>query len=105
MGVKECRKWAARMGHTVHYCLLTRGDKGVREVPADPGALATMREQEQRGAADVLGVREVEFLDFEDGYLVPDLAARKAVVRAIRRLPARCGGDLRPDLYLWRGEH
>jgi LmbE family N-acetylglucosaminyl deacetylase len=77
-------RWA-RMGHTVHYCLLTRGDKGVRDRKVDPGELARMREGEQRGAADVLGVKEILFLDFEDGYLVPDLASRKAVTRAIRR--------------------
>jgi LmbE family N-acetylglucosaminyl deacetylase len=84
-------RWT-QMGHTVHYCLLTRGDKGVRERPADPGQLARAREVEQRNAADVLGVREVIFLDFEDGYLVPDLAARKAVTRSIRRF--------RPDVVV-----
>ena len=76
-------RWV-NMGHTVHYCLLTRGDKGVRELAADPGVLAQAREVEQRNAADVLGVKDIMFLDFEDGYLVPDLTARKAVTRAIR---------------------
>jgi LmbE family N-acetylglucosaminyl deacetylase len=79
-------------GHTVHYCLLTHGDKGVKDRSVDPGELSRMREIEQRGAADVLGVKEVIFLDFEDGYLVPDLAARKAVTRAIRRF--------RPDVVM-----
>lgn len=77
-------RWV-HFGHTVHYCLLTRGDKGVRENAVDPRELGLTREVEQRGAADVLGVKELVFLDFEDGYLVPDLAARKAVTRAIRQ--------------------
>jgi len=77
-------RWAS-MGHTVHYCLLTRGDKGVRDQSADPRELARTREVEQRSAANVLGVKELVFLDFEDGYLTVDLATRKAVTRAIRQ--------------------
>jgi LmbE family N-acetylglucosaminyl deacetylase len=77
-------RWTAH-GHTVHYCLLTRGDKGVRDITADPVALASTREMEQRGAADTLGVQDIVFLDYMDGYLVPDLEARKAVTRVIRR--------------------
>lgn len=77
-------RWASQ-GHTIHYCLLTRGDKGVRDDATDAGVLARTREVEQRSAADVLGVHEIVFLNFEDGYLVPDLAARKAVTRAIRQ--------------------
>lgn len=84
-------RWTS-MGHKVHYCLLTRGDKGVRDQSADPGELSRTREVEQRKAADVLGVGELMFLDFEDGYLVPDLPARKAVTRAIRRF--------RPDIVV-----
>lgn len=77
-------RWAAN-GHTIHYCLLTRGDKGVRDITTDPVALASTREIEQRGAADTLGVKDIVFLDYMDGYLVPDLEARKAVTREIRR--------------------
>lgn len=77
-------RWV-QMGHTVHYCLLTRGDKGVRDKAVDPVELARTRELEQRAAADTLGVKDVVFLDFVDGYVVADLAARKAVTAAIRR--------------------
>jgi LmbE family N-acetylglucosaminyl deacetylase len=84
-------RWA-RLGHTVHYCLLTRGDKGVRERATDPHELARTREGEQRAAANTLGVRDIQFLDFLDGYLVPDLNARRAVTRAIRQF--------RPDVIV-----
>jgi len=77
-------RWT-QSGHCVHYCLLTHGDKGVRDRSVDPAELSHTRELEQRGAADVLGVSDLVFLNFEDGYLVPDLAARKAVTRAIRQ--------------------
>ncbi len=84
-------RWTA-LGHTVHYCLLTRGDKGVKDQVTDPQTLARIREGEQRCAADSLGVSQVVFLDYEDGYLVPDLAARKAVTRVIRQF--------RPDILV-----
>lgn len=78
-------RWTS-LGHTVHYCLLTRGDKGVREKAVDPSELGRIREVEQRNAGNILGVCNIRFLDFEDGYLVPDLVARKAVTRAIRQI-------------------
>jgi len=76
--------WTSQ-GHTVDYCLFTRGDKGVNGKLVDPAELAQIREREQRAAADVLGVRAIEFLDYADGYLVPDLNARREIVRVIRR--------------------
>jgi Uncharacterized proteins, LmbE homologs len=49
-----------------------------------PADLCTSRQIEQENAARVIGVRSVQFLDREDGYLVPDLALRRDIVRAIR---------------------
>ena len=43
------------LGHTVHYCLLTRGDKGVKDQVTDPQTLARIREGEQRCAAEFFG--------------------------------------------------
>jgi LmbE family N-acetylglucosaminyl deacetylase len=77
-------RWTS-LGHTVHYCLLTRGDKGVRDQVIAPDELARIREHEQRCAADSLGVQELVFLDYKDGYLVADLPARRDAARMIRR--------------------
>ncbi len=76
-------RWC-RAGHTVRYCLLTRGDKGGK-AGTDPMELATLRESEQAAAAAVLGVEHVTFLNYLDGTLIPTLEMRKAVVRAIRQ--------------------
>lgn len=73
-------------GREVTYCLLTRGDKGDDDVATDPEMLAQKRMAEQRAAAEVLGVKEVIFLDHPDGYLTPDLALRRDVVRVIRQV-------------------
>jgi LmbE family N-acetylglucosaminyl deacetylase len=84
-------RWTS-LGHTIHYCLLTRGDKGVRDQIVDPEELARTREVEERGAADVLGVKDLVFLDYYDGYIVPTLDARRDVARQIRRF--------RPDVVV-----
>ncbi len=76
-------KWCAQ-GWTVYYVLATSGDKGTHE-EMGPQQLAAVREQEQRDACRVLGVKEVIFLGFPDGFLQPDADLRGQVVRLLRR--------------------
>lgn len=78
-------RWTGE-GRQVSYCLLTRGDKGSDDGQVDPEQLAVLREKEQRAAAESLGVKEVRFLGLPDGYLTPDLALRREVVRVIRQI-------------------
>lgn len=78
-------RWIGQ-GNEVHYALFTSGDKGCDGQKNDCSNIAVTREKEQREAAKFLGVSSVSFLGFEDGYLVPDLAARKAAVRVIRQI-------------------
>lgn len=73
-------------GHKVIYYLLTCGDKGTKDRNLDEKALCTSRQQEQKQAAGVLGVGEVNFLHYPDGYLNPDLELRKSVTRVIRQV-------------------
>ncbi len=72
-------------GHQVSYCLLTCGDKGTNNRELTPDALCSLRQDEQMAAAAVLGVHQVRFLNFPDGYLVPDLELRKEITRVIRQ--------------------
>src|SRR5438094_6519880 len=46
--------------------------------------LPDIRADEQSEAAKILGVRNVVFLEFEDGYLEPTIDVRRAVARQIR---------------------
>jgi LmbE family N-acetylglucosaminyl deacetylase len=71
-------------GHIVRYCLLTRGERGGNE-QLDPIMLAKLRQNEQQSAASILGVQSVRFLDYPDGYLIPDLDMRKTIVGVIRQ--------------------
>lgn len=79
-------RWV-KAGHEISYSLLTCGDKGRNDSNRDiPGSeLCALRHKEERAAAAVLGIKEVNFLDKDDGTLVPDLNLRKEVVRIIRQ--------------------
>jgi LmbE family N-acetylglucosaminyl deacetylase len=77
-------RWT-QAGHHVRYCLLTCGDKGTKDRSLESSALCCIRQEEQRNAAKVLGVHEVRFLDYSDGYLLPDLTLRRDVTRVIRQ--------------------
>jgi LmbE family N-acetylglucosaminyl deacetylase len=77
-------RWT-RAGHLVEYCLLTCGDKGSSDRSMTSENLCAIRHEEQRNAAAVLGVHNVMFLDYPDGYLVPDLNLRRDITRVIRQ--------------------
>jgi LmbE family N-acetylglucosaminyl deacetylase len=72
-------------GHKVSYCLLTCGEKGTEDRSLSSDALCSLRQSEQLAAAAILGVHQVQFLDYEDGYLVPDLKLRRDITRVIRQ--------------------
>lgn len=76
----------ARAGREVTYVLCTPGDKGSHDPTMLPAQLAQIRQAEQREAARRLGVRDVVFLDYEDGMLEPSIALRRDLVRIIRRV-------------------
>jgi LmbE family N-acetylglucosaminyl deacetylase len=78
-------RWVAE-GARVAYALLTNGAAGSSDPNMTRARLAELREAEQRAAAKVLGVDQVEFLGYEDGLLEPTLELRKEVVRLIRRV-------------------
>ncbi len=84
-------KWAAS-GHHITYGLLTCGDKGTRDRNLSMAELCSIRQQEQRAAAAIIGAEKVNFLNYEDGYLVPDLKLRRDVTHLIR--------EVRPDVLV-----
>jgi len=79
-----CAKWA-REGVEVTYVMVTNGASGSSDPEMTREKLADIRMTEQRQAAEILGVKNVIFLGFEDGYLYPTLELRKAVAREIRK--------------------
>ena len=73
------------LGIEVHMCLLTNGDQGgFDDTPRDQ--MGPLRQAEQRRAAEILGVKQVYFLNHKDGHLVPSVALRGEVVKVIREV-------------------
>ncbi|WP_334173401.1 PIG-L deacetylase family protein [Sinomonas sp.] len=82
--------WAAQ-GVEVHYGIMTDGDAGGFD-PAHRPEIVALRRDEQRAAAARVGVSEVHFLGYRDGYLEPTHDVQRDVVRLIR--------TLRPDVVV-----
>ena len=80
-----CATWA-KQGAEVTYCMVTNGASGSSDPEMTREKLADMRRKEQLAAAEILGIKDVIFMGFEDGYLYPDLELRKAVAREIRKV-------------------
>jgi len=76
-------RWA-REGREVFLAVTTNGDKGSSDPEMTSERLMRLREEEQREAARVLGIREVVFLGYPDGFLEDTPVLRRDVVRLIR---------------------
>jgi LmbE family N-acetylglucosaminyl deacetylase len=87
----------AKEGREVAYVILTNGNKGSGNRSVTAEQLALIRAEEQRRAAQALGVRSVEFLGYEDGELEDTRDLRRDVTREIRRW--------RPDLIITLNPH
>lgn len=75
-------KWTEQ-GKAVSYLLLTRGESGIRGMR--PEEVVPLREGEQRAACTIVGVEDLEILDFPDGLLEPGLELRRAIAKKIRQ--------------------
>ena len=85
------------MGHNVKFLALTSGDAGHQSEGG--GALGNRRREEAKNAGIALGIAEYQTLDNHDGELLPSLAVRHQVIRAIREWNADIVLGLRPNDY------
>ncbi|GBD20460.1 N-acetyl-alpha-D-glucosaminyl L-malate deacetylase 1 [bacterium HR28] len=84
-------RWVAA-GTSVHYVVVTSGDKGMPEDWGTHESFAEVREAEQLAAARELGVQGVTFLRLPDGEVFDSLALRAQLTAEIRRF--------RPDIVV-----
>ena len=77
-------KWV-KAGVEFTYCMITNGASGSQDATMTRDRLRDIRAAEQTAAAKILGVRNVVFLEFEDGYLEPTIDVRRAVARQVRK--------------------
>lgn len=78
-------KWIEK-GVTVYYLILTNGSKGSADKHISASDLINTRKKEQKAACDTLGVKDVFFLNYEDGELMCDLDVKKDIARYIRQV-------------------
>jgi LmbE family N-acetylglucosaminyl deacetylase len=73
-------------GWTVHYMLTTSGDMGSKDPKMTRQKLGRIREREQTAACKLLGVSEVIYLRYPDGFVEDTAEMRGKIVRELRRL-------------------
>lgn len=97
-------KWTSK-GAKVYYLILTDGSKGSADLEMLPGNLIKVRQDEQRHAAEILGVSGVFFLDYEDGLLENTIDLKKDVTQYIRQLKPDTVITMDPSMlyYVERG--
>lgn len=77
-------KWTSQ-GTQVAYCIITDGDAGGFDLSVDRKEMPSIRQREQRNAAELVGVNELTFLGYRDGELRVDVGLRRDISRVIRR--------------------
>jgi LmbE family N-acetylglucosaminyl deacetylase len=98
-------RWT-KQGKQVVYVVCTNGDKGTSDPDVKPDELAEIRQNEQRAAAELLGVREVIFLENPDQGLEDTPEFRKQIVEMIRRYRPETVVTADPYRhYIWHRDH
>lgn len=83
-GAATIARWRA-LGTEVTYLVVTDGAGGGADPTMSRQELAAVRVDEQRAACAELGVDDVAFLGYPDGFLEPTIEARRAIAKEIRR--------------------
>jgi LmbE family N-acetylglucosaminyl deacetylase len=78
-------KWI-KEGAEGYYIIITDGTKGSEDISLTAEQLKETRYREQKEAGEVLGLKNIFFLDFTDGELVNTPEVRRWVVRIIRQV-------------------
>lgn len=75
-----------KAGISISYCIATNGDQGGEDPDVPREEMPKIRQREQRDAGAALGVTNIEFLNYRDGWLEPTIELRKKIVREIRKV-------------------
>ncbi len=98
-------RWV-KEGKDVVFVICTNGDKGTDDRSLTPEKLAEIREEEQKAAGRVLGVKDVVFLGYPDQGLEDSPAFRKEIVRLIRTYRPQAIATSDPyRRYVWHRDH
>jgi LmbE family N-acetylglucosaminyl deacetylase len=76
--------WTDR-GADVTYCIVTDGSTGTQDRDLMGDKLAQLRRVESQRAAEVVGVKNIEWLGYRDGYVEYSLGLRRDIARIFRK--------------------
>lgn len=77
-------RWADA-GAEITLCIATDGSTGTQDRALMGERLREARREESQRAADIVGIAEVTWLDYRDGYVEYDLGLRRDIARVFRR--------------------
>jgi len=77
-------RWADA-GADITLCIATDGSTGTQDRDLVGTKLSELRKQESRAAADVVGINDLVWLDYRDGYVEYTLQLRKDIARTFRK--------------------
>jgi LmbE family N-acetylglucosaminyl deacetylase len=100
-------KWA-KAGCEIVSVIITDGDSGSNDVAKNMDykpELARIRQDEQRAANELLGIKETVFLHYPDGELEPTLALRKDLARVIRQFKPDVVVTGNPEAWFYGNEY
>lgn len=75
----------ADAGAEVSLCVVTDGSTGTQDQELMGERLAAVRRKESRRAADVIGIKDLVWLGWPDGYVEYTLDLRRAIARVFRK--------------------
>ena len=78
-------RWTGE-GVEVAYCIVSDGSTGTQDRDLVGEPLARLRREESERAAAVVGVEEIVWLGYRDGYIEPSLGLRRDLARVFRRV-------------------
>ena len=81
-GASAIARWTSQ-GKTVRYLMGTRGEAGLDAI--SPDVAGSLREEEERESAHVVGVTSVDFLTHPDGVIEYGLPLRRDIAASIRQ--------------------
>lgn len=91
-------------GWDAYYIVATDGSRGSEDPNMTHERLAAIRQEEQKAAAKVLGVKDVFFLGHTDTQLVADQLLKEEIVRIIRTVKPTIVITMDPTFYYYAGE-
>ena len=91
-------KWAQE-GAECYYLICTDGSRGSTDPKMTHKRLVQVRRKEQEGAAKILGLKKVYFLDYTDTLLTADYALRRDIAKIIKIIKPDIVVTMDPTFY------